>query len=329
MFYSFNFTVYFSLKEIQPKKRNIAVGTSIITRDVAVSHKLPLTSSCGVMTDFYEPPTLPVTSSNTIETETSLVSSSVQTDKYYEISLSHKSIQTNLKFDTVYSSEDLERNIDKAIKLYEKTYYHLLHPRKPSCIDNSVQVDTKSAICRDYGVQARCKTFTCGTLFKPEFRNCGVQTLSHHVYTRDIGVSDDTVLNSCSQCTVKKYSVGTLTQPDKKLKLFSLGGRSTTFDQIDLNKKYSKSVAVGPDKSVSSSKSTDTGELNTKKDVAINTTKNKLVDAALDPINKPHMLHRRQGSFSKIPRPVKPARCSRSLSRQDTYLVSPSPTRKR
>lgn len=263
---------------------------------------------------------------------------------------------TDLLLDQIYSDTELDANINKAIKMFEKTFLHNIQQQKlNSTFSIGIQVTPpreklKIIEKNDVGVQAieekQLRHF--GMNFTPETSECSVY---FHPQTCDIGISDDTIDFQCDKCKNKANIRGNTIDNRSILSLANLSVvRSKSFDYSDklpFKRPRTRSIACGPSLTFSGNKSCDTSDLlGRRKDIGVNTIKRKLVDAAVgDSVHKissvsvcdkcsytiktvaNDILNQSRGELnapttlaSKIPRP-------RTLSQQQFSLEKPKLTR--
>jgi hypothetical protein len=222
---------------------------------------------------------------------------------------------TDLLKDHVYSDVEMDRNINKAIQMYEKAFRTRLHPENTR--DIGVQIGKVPEIApvlfiterRDISVQSeddqwrrdafsqtedlQRRLIEVGVSAKPRYVETAVQVRPR---TRDCGTSDCTVNNVvCDKCKVKKRSIGVgdrsltnfLADDEATLSLSNIGIlQNKPPDHTSPGTKReatTRSIACGTRKIAVVSRGADTDDLNSgrSRDFGVNTTKRKLVDAAV------------------------------------------------
>lgn len=222
---------------------------------------------------------------------------------------------TDLLKNQVYSDVEMEHSINKAIQIYEETFNNSLH-RKDNR-DVGVQVEKEAQIepvlmiveRRDVAVQfeddrfrqeASCQTVELsrrlvevGVSVKPRYVEAAIEVRPK---TRDFGTSDNTINNTvCDKCKVKKRSVGVghhyftnLVPEDEALVSLSnigiLQNKPPDYSSPPAKKATAtRSVGCGTPSISIVSQGTDTDDLNVGRShsFGVNTTKKKLVDAAV------------------------------------------------
>lgn len=261
---------------------------TVITRDVGVTYSLPKSISVFTQANI----SLPVDEEKTVSVP--------------EAQVKEVSIETELTMAHVYSETELDQNIAKAIKMYEQTFHHLLHPKKkekPVLKCTGIQTDSidstplKIVEKRDASLQAvPCiRSKDVGVIAKCRVADVSVSAV---VRMRHFGSSDHRVDQTiCEKCNSKRCSIGVGPNAIDKyggdhipLSLNSLNvTRSKSFDYTEkpigfMRRKYgpgTRSVACSTPLAITSNKSTDTSEYFSvgSKDVGVNTMKRKLVDA--------------------------------------------------
>ncbi|XP_075219769.1 KN motif and ankyrin repeat domain-containing protein 2 kank isoform X2 [Lycorma delicatula] len=268
--------------------RDVGVMCAVVTRDVGISLSQPKLKIASTQADYCQPTVEPsVISVSKVETTTSCT-------------------ETDLTMPHVYSEIELDQNIAKAIKLYEQTFYHLLHPKKkekPVVESTGIQTSPidysllRIVEKRDVGLQAISDIHhrDVGITAKTIVADVAVSAV---VRTRNFGSSDCTIDQMmCDKCNVKRYSVsvgtnmgGQINNDYIPLSLNSLNvARSKSFDYTEkpfgfMRKKYGMiSVGCGTTTRFTSTKSTDTSDNVSLiyKDTGVNTMKRKLLDAAV------------------------------------------------
>uniref|UniRef100_A0A0A9W5M2 KN motif and ankyrin repeat domain-containing protein 1 n=1 Tax=Lygus hesperus TaxID=30085 RepID=A0A0A9W5M2_LYGHE len=175
-------------------------------------------------------------------------------------------VNTNLQHDEIFTQNDLDERVAKFAKTYESNFLSPNLAKKVKMINSSVQTADKpeKKPSKDIGLQVMTKVTDIGILVKPKVASSAHQTFRS---TKEIGVSDDTVNPySCDKCNVKKSNVGTLF-PDRT-------------DQLLQRISSRAEITVAKKKSVS--RSTDTQELLSTRDVSMNTSKKKLVSTSVE-----------------------------------------------
>lgn len=222
---------------------------------------------------------------------------------------------TDLLKDNVYSYAELDHHITKAIQTYEKTFISRMHLSDTT--DMGVQTQKTPDISpvlliierRDAAVQSeddyyRQEAFSqtedlprrlveTGVLAKPRCVETAVQVRTK---TRDFGVSDNSVNDVvCDKCKVKKRSIGVghhsysnlLADDEASVSLSKIGvlqNKPSDYTSPPAKKETAtKSVGCGTSNKEIVSQGTDTDDLRAgrSRDFGVNTTKKKLVDAAV------------------------------------------------
>lgn len=304
--------------------RDVSVSCVTMTRDVGVNHSEPQVATCDVGVG---PIPYPVTNRDVGISHTPQVlsllpngaetyhsnlqecpnqdspnitydSSTLQPQNMVSLKsiitkrpLRDNSTITDLLLNQIYSDVELDTNINKAIKMFEKTYFQKLQQKKlNSTFTIGIQVTPPTEKLKiieknDIGIQAiekkQYKHF--GMKFAPETRETSVH---FHPQTCDIGVSDDTIDFQCDRCKNKANIIANTNDNRNILSLANLSVvRSKSFDYSDklpFKKPRTRSVACGPSLKISGTKSCDTSDLlGRSKDIGVNTIKRKLVDAAV------------------------------------------------
>lgn len=220
---------------------------------------------------------------------------------------------TDLLKDNVYTYAELDHHITKAIQTYERTFSSRLRDTR----DMGVQTQKTSEISpvlliierRDVAVQSednyyRQEAFSqtedlprrlveIGVLAKPRYVETAVQVRTK---TRDFGVSDNSVNDVvCDKCKVKKRSIGVghhsysnlLADDEASVSLSNIGilqNKPSDYTSPPAKKETTtKSVGCGTPSKDTISQGTNTDDLRAgrSRDVGVNTTKKKLVDAAV------------------------------------------------
>lgn len=291
--------------------RDASVSCSVMTRDVGVSHSSPKQRTVGTITS-----NMPVPLERLTIHEVSKENIAPTISEFKDNVLSLKSIIgkpentnasviTDLTMDQVYSDVDLDRNIDKAIRMYEKSYLQKLHmKKKETLITHSVgiQVSPQDKTLhivekRDTGVQTynNVHSVSVSVTAKPVMVNAEIYAKPE---TQDCASSDCTINDIlCDKCgkelvnedTKNLFEQKLIQDKRESLSLSSLSmTRSKSFDYTDrvpfIYKRTNNMRSVGctTNKRQTHTRGTDTLDLSTKnKDVAVNTMKRKLVDAAV------------------------------------------------
>lgn len=242
--------------------------------------------------------------------------SSVNTGSVLKIPVTKtSSTNTDLLKDNVYSGAELDHHITKAVEKYERTFSSRFHLRDTS--DMGVQTQKAPEIApvlliierRDVAVQSeydyyRQEAFSqtedlprrlveIGVLAKPRYVETAVQV---RIKTRDFGASENSVNDVvCDKCKAKKRSVGVghhsysnlLADDEASVSLSNIGiqqNKPSEYISPPATKETAtKSVGCGTSSKDIVSKGTDTKDLRTgsSRDFGVNTTKRKLVDAAV------------------------------------------------
>jgi hypothetical protein len=222
---------------------------------------------------------------------------------------------TDLLKDHVFSDVEMDQNINKAIQMYEKAFSTRLRPANTK--DTGVQIGKSPEMSRvlfiterrNVAVQCEDDQFRreahsqtedlprrlieVGVSAKPRYVETTVQAKPR---TRDFGASDSTINDVvCDKCNVKKRNIGVGDRSVTNL----LAAEETTFSLSNIGilqnrppdhtsagtKKevVTRSIACGTRTNTVVSRGTDTGDLSSGKcrDFGVNTSKRKLVDAAV------------------------------------------------
>lgn len=266
--------------------RDVGVMCGAVMRDIGISHSLPKLRSFGT------------------QMSTVFLPNGVHYSEQSEIKkqeTKENTTSTELRMNQVYSENELDQNIAKAIKLYEETFRHHLTPKKKDTVNlkstgSQANLNNEPVLKiiekKDSGTQVSpskgCKEV--GLLAKPRTNDVGICSV---VKVRHFGCSDNRIDQAvCEKCSIKRHSIGVGTSPYDfiPLSLNSLNmTRSKSFDMTGkstaiLKKKIStRSIACGTHNPVTSNRSTDTSEYYKQhiKDIGVNTVKRKLVDAAV------------------------------------------------
>lgn len=255
------------------------IQTPVPTRDATTCHK--------ELVEFMAPNTTLQSKESVLSLQKEMVSlkNIIQKPEFRDIST-----VTDLLSKQIYTDTELDTNINKAIKMFEKTYLSKLQKSKtentfsigvqvtPSPIplkiieksDRGVQAVEEKHL-RSYGVNCSPRMSDAQVYFHPE--------------TRTVGVSEDSIDMQCEKCVNESNTLSSLNN-NKKLSLATLNVvRSKSFDYSDrspLKKPRTRSVACGPLLRITGTKSCDTSDLvGRSKDIGVNTVKRKLVDAAV------------------------------------------------
>lgn len=292
--------------------RDASVSCSVMTRDVGVSHSTPKQRTVGTITS-----NMPVPLERLTIHEVSKENIAPTINEFKDNVLSLKSIigkpeytnacvLTDLHMDQVYSDVDLDRNIDKAIKMYEKSYLQKLHAKKkesPVTHSIAIQASPQENVLhivekRDVGIQTYISVHyaSVSVTAKPVMVNAEVYAKPE---TQDSASSDSTINDLvCDKCGKEIFNDDyenlfeqkLIQEKREPLSLNSLSmTRSKSFDYTDrgpfLYRKRTnnmRSVGCTTTKRLTHTRATDTLDLSAKnKDVAVNTMKRKLVDAAV------------------------------------------------
>jgi len=312
--------------EKKPAMRDVSVSCIAMMRDVGVSHSEPpvMTRDVGVSHSTPPPPTRdsavsPIPSAvttrdvgvnslsfdskdflnshtegiNSLNREMVTLRSIIKKADFREIGT-----VTDLLHDQVYSDVELDKNINKAIQMFEKTYLSKIRQNKLNNassigIQVSPPTDTLKIIEKsDRAIQAipdiRFRSF--GVNCVPKTRDAQVGA---HPETHTVGVSEDTLDFRCEKCLTGPSKLSNGESDHKTLSLATMSVRSKSFDYSDrspLKKLRTRSIACGTTPKINSTKSCDTADLIGRlKDVGVNTVKRKLVDTAVgDPLQQAH-----------------------------------------
>lgn len=222
---------------------------------------------------------------------------------------------TDLLKDNVYSDVELDHHITKAIQMYERTFSSRLHSEDSRDIGVQTQKTREIAPVlliierRDVAVQSEYNYYCqeafsqtedlprrlteIGVLAKPRYVETTVQVRPK---TRDFGSSENSVNDVvCDKCKVKKRSIGVghrsysnlLADDEASVSLSNIGilqNKPSDYTSPPAKKETAtKSVGCGTSSKDLVSQATDTDDLcaGRSRDVGVNTTKKKLVDAAV------------------------------------------------
>ncbi|PSN40635.1 hypothetical protein C0J52_21102 [Blattella germanica] len=215
---------------------------------------------------------------------------------------------TDLLMGQVYSEKELDQHINNAVKMFETTF-----KSKNDVRNVGIQVESKQEVAllivekRDSHTQTENKfshhdksnqteepkryLVDVGILVKPQSLSVGLQVKAK---TRDVAVSDHVTLDEqCKKCNIKKISIGVgpqeplILEDSATISLSNIGifqNKPAENVAIPATKKVStRSIACNTSVNVSMSRGTDTDDLSVgkKRDFGTNTTKRKLVDAAV------------------------------------------------
>lgn len=326
-----------SFKSIRSNLRDIGVTCTVVTREVGVSPQRPRLRNAktntrtslgrlglsGVRTVDFPPDdsqSVPTALRPLTQVQTKLIKispiSSANVESVLKTAVTKTSAtNTDLLKDNVYSYDELDHHVTKAIQTYERTFSSRLHLRDTR--DMGVQTQKTPEISpvlliierRDVAVQSehdyyRQEAFSqtedlprrlveIGVLAKPRYVETAVQVRSK---TRDFGVSDNSVNDVvCDKCKVKKRSVGVghhsysnlLADDEASVSLSNIGilqNKPSDYTSPPVKKETAtKSVGCGTSSKDTVSQGTDTDDLRAgrSRDFGVNTTKKKLVDAAV------------------------------------------------
>jgi hypothetical protein len=221
---------------------------------------------------------------------------------------------TDLLKDQVYSDVEMDHSINKAIQMYKRTFSARLHPentrdmgvqveRAPETVpilliverrDVAVQSDYKH--CRQEAVSQtedlRQRLVDTGVSAKPR---CVETAVDVRPKTRDFGASDNTINDVvCDKCSVKKRSIGVghcfaspFPREEMSVSLSNIGilqDKPSDYSSLPTKKETAtRSVGCGTPSNSIVSQGTSTEDLSAgrSRDFGVNTTKRKLVDAAV------------------------------------------------
>ena len=289
--------------------RDIGVTCTVMTREVGVSPQLPRLRNAKTNTaTSIKHLGLSEMQAEDIPPD-QLVKNTSPIIKKPETSVS--STNTDLYMDQIYSDVEMDRYIDKAINTYKKSFINKVPTKRTREI--GIQAENKSDVSlviierRDMFVQTENRHYhrdvfiqtedphkrliDVGVLVKPFTTNTAVEFKPK---TRDIGVSDNTIVGViCEKCKVNKRSIGvghfniTNSVDETSISLSNIGifqNKPPENLTVPPTKQVStRSIASGTIANTTLSRGTDTIDLNTERirDVGVNTTKRKLVDAAV------------------------------------------------
>lgn len=258
-----------------------------VTRDVGVSHTPPPVPTRDAATDHRE--LLEFINANTklapAKENVSLQKDMISLKNIIKTpELRDQSTLTDLLSKQIYTDTEMDTNINKAIKMFEKTYTHRLQKdRSDNCVSIGIQVTPPPAPLKifencDKGVQVveEKSTRNAGVTCSP--RTAEAQVLARPE-THSIGVSEDTVDVFCEKCANRSDPPTNLN--NNKLSLATLNiARSKSFDYGE--KPKMRSVGCGPLLRLTGTKACDTADLfGRSKEIGVNTVKRKLVDASV------------------------------------------------
>ncbi|KAJ9583979.1 hypothetical protein L9F63_021671, partial [Diploptera punctata] len=249
--------------------RDIGITCTVMTREVGVSPQQPKLRNVKT------------------NTKTSLVHADIEST----IKTCVSATNTDLLMDQVYSDIEMDRNINKAIQTYEKSFRNKVFSKNKREI--GIQVENKQQISLliverhelqnhliDVGILVKPRSIDTAVEFKPK--------------TRDIGISDNSIADTmCEKCRVKKKSIGVghhnigNSVDETSISLSNIGifqNKPPENLPVQETKQIStRSVACETHTNACSSKQTDTKDLNTvrTRDFGVSTMKRKLVDAAV------------------------------------------------
>lgn len=222
---------------------------------------------------------------------------------------------TDLLKDQVYSDVEMDHNINKAIQMYKRTFSSRLHTEDTRDVEVQTQrapeIEPVLLIVerRDIAVQSeyyhcRQEAFSqtedlprrlvdIGVSVKPRYVETAVEVRPK---TRDFGASYNTVNDIlCDNCKAKRRSIGVrhyyfpnpLPEEEVSVSLSNIGiqhNKPLDHSSPPANKEMAtRSVGCGTPSKTTVSRGTDTNELcmRRSRDFGVNTTKRKLVDAAV------------------------------------------------
>lgn len=225
------------------------------------------------------------------------------------------STNTDLLKDHVYSVVEMDHNINRAIQMYEKTFSTRLHPKNTR--DIGVQIRKAPEITPVLLIIERCdvavqsegghcsreafsqtedlprRLTEIGVSAKPRYVESVVQVTPR---TRDVGASDDNINDVlCYKCKAKKRSIAVghcsvttlVAEEDTSISLSNIGilqNKPRDHSPPRTKKEATiRSIGCGTRNNATVSKGTDTQDLRAgrSRDFGVNTTKRKLVDAAI------------------------------------------------
>lgn len=263
---------------------------------------------------------LPTTVRPLTQVQTKLIKiapiSSMSTESVLETATTKTSAtNTDLLKDNVYSDVELDHNITNAIQMYERTFRSRLQLEDTREIGVQTQKIPEFAPVlliierRDVAVQSeydyyRQEAFSqtedlprrlieIGVLATPRYVETPVQVRPK---TRDFGSSENSVNDVvCDKCKVKKRSIGVghrsysnlLAEDEASVSLSNIGivqNKPSDYTSPPAKKETAtRSVGCGTYSHNVISRATDTDELSAgrTRDFGVNTTKKKLVDAAV------------------------------------------------
>uniref|UniRef100_A0A1B6E6E2 Uncharacterized protein n=2 Tax=Clastoptera arizonana TaxID=38151 RepID=A0A1B6E6E2_9HEMI len=272
----------------------MGVSCSVITRDIGVGSNRPKYNSVSsnINLQSINHPFNDLVVSEPMKENNSL--SNLYTNKEGMVSLKSLinksdfrtiSTATDLQMNQVYSDMDLERNIDKAIKMYEKTVHQKLSMYKKESIKlnkycQTLQENLKVIEKNESETQTDFKKnyVSIGVTVRPIM--CDMETQSSPIKYK-----------LCQKCSKVGINVGvgvTFDNLSNESMLLSTMGKSKSFDYGEnsmsmLRKKINtRSVGCTAMKWHTDTKSTDTIDLKAKhKDVGMNTIKRHFTDVAV------------------------------------------------
>lgn len=285
--------------------RAVAVGCTVLTREVGISPTVLVTRSVGIGTEPKPEPRLSKVDLVSLDkiigknASVNLKTVGVNTEQGQPPEVRNVSSFTDLKMDDVVVRSDMNSRLEElkkktvaSTKASIRVNTHLHHNQifTQNDLDErvarfaktyetnflSTNLPKKLATANSY-VQtvSRTEKKHVSLQINPKMSDAGVtaktpkstQGVQALVHTKDIGVSEDTTVpESCEKCRVKRSSVGTLF-PDRSEQLLL---RINSSSEISVPKKDTRS------------RSTDTRELRYTRDAAMNTARKELIAKAVE-----------------------------------------------
>lgn len=280
--------------------RDMGISCSVMTRDIGVCHSGP--KQCSVSTNTNLPPSRSFSELVICEAMKENVPlippHSVKEDMVSLKSLINKSevkttsTTTDLQMNQIYSDMDLDRHIDKAIKMYEKTVHQELQLKKKENI--TMHNKCSQTILQETLNIIEKKDSEIQTEFEKHYVSID-KTIKENMCDAETQDTLDSLVKYrlCEKCSKEKVnvSVGVSFEdlPNDSLSLRTMGlTRNRSFDYGDRSPFTSRktintrSVACGAIKWLTDTKGTDTIDLHVRhKDVGMNTIKRHLIDVAV------------------------------------------------